>query len=68
MRENSEIKKRIEKMIKEVMEGKEVKRYKLEEMNIFKLGDEISDIIWGIVSNWEPFFEKYFGKSDGKGK
>lgn len=61
MEENSELKKRIEKIIKEVRERKKVKRYKLEEMSLFKLVDEISDIIWGIVSRCEPFLKNTLG-------
>ncbi len=55
------LKKTIEKIIKEVREGKKVKRYKLEDMNIFKLGDKIFEIIWEIVSDWKLFLKNTLG-------
>lgn len=56
-------KKEVERFLREFQKSeKSSHRLQLEELNVYKLADEVSDKIWKLVSDWRPFSKNTIGE------
>jgi len=60
---NNSFKENLAKIEQEILTDKKPFRHlQLEELNIYKLADEISDDIWRVVSQWDSFSKNTLGE------